>query len=266
MSLSEYGANRFLSGVMGESVTGATASTIRAKLHTGDTPTAGNELSGNGYSDVTVALSQFTKANVSSFRELRFPELEFFATAGGAAQTARSIALWHGTNLVWHDPVVVVPNNQRVYSPALNTHIDIQRMSAVFNIENDTQDDGLEALAGAAKTAKTLNWYLHSGVPVAGNILTGGGITGTPLVTWTRSTVGNFRRLTGGETVFPSTGTLSGATDTEPTHLALWEGNPAASGTLRLWKTIVPVGTTAENTRIIFPDGELQFEISLAAA
>lgn len=267
MSMSIEGADRFLDGLVGLAVTAATANTIKAKLHSETTPTTANELSGHGYKDVTVKTTDFTLGTVGSRRELRFPELEFFDPAGTSAQVGRSFGFWHGTTLIWENDVNVVPNNQRVYAPAGGVHINVSLSASTVVFQNAAIDRAFSALSGAAVSAISPKWYLHSGVPNSGNLLSGGGIGGVPAASWTDSTFNNvLRRTSQGEITFPASGSLTADTNAEPTHLALWEGDPASTGTLQLYNRITPSGMTDDGRRIIFPSGVVQISINIQGA
>lgn len=264
--ISVYAADRWLNALVGNAVTAATASTVKAKLHTADPPLAANELSGNGYSDATVDISKFTQADVSTSRELRFPEVQFFASATAQAQTARSVALWHGTNLVWSRGVNVVPNESRVYAPAGQLKLSILKQSADFLYSTPVMTSALTALAGGSSASRSnLAWHLHSAVPNSGNALTGGGVTNSPARNWTFTTIGTERIISHQSITFPSSGTFTGATNALPKYLGLWSGNPS-SGTLLMWRTISPSGTIENGTRLVFPAGDIQIKINMASA
>lgn len=265
MGFSVPGSDRFLQAATGQAVAAVTAANIKTKLHTANPPTAGNELSGNGYSDVVIAASGFTRADSGVNRRMRFPAQEWFADAGSQAQTAEALGFWLDTVLAWSAAVNIVPENARVFANAGDVFIGVEKTDSSFIMTDDMMDRGFRALAGEAVTAVDLFLELHSGAPPSNaNRLTGGGINGIPVGAWALTTVAGFRRIAQGALTF--TAALTADTTAEPTHIGLWRGRPEASGVLQAYREVSPTAMTQDGASITVPANTFYFEVGLEGA
>ena len=193
MGFSAAGAELGLTAATGGAAAGSSA--VTCKLHTAATPSASNELSGEGYSDADLTPADLTISTVSGHRRLSFPAMEWFSDATGAAQTAQSLALWHGSTLIWHREMTITPDNQEVsaVANAIYLEVDLDETSWVWTA--DGLDRFLQAIRGSGVSSITAIWELHSATPPASaNRLTGGGIDGIDDAAWSFTTVSGFRR------------------------------------------------------------------------
>ena len=229
MGFSASGAERGLTAATGGSV--SAASDVTCRLHAGATPTTGNEHSGNGYTRATLSSGDFSLATESGYRRLRFPAMEWYADATNAAPDAQSVALWHGTDLIWHRERTVQPNNQRVYANVNDIYLEVDLSDTDWVWTTDGLDRFLNAISGAAVGALTVYWELHSGTPpTSANRLTGGGIDGIEDVAWDFATASGFRRRRQGALEW-SAGMTADA-NAAIAAIGLWSGRPESSGTL----------------------------------
>ncbi len=270
MGLAVAGADRVLDAIAGQAV--ATGGTVRARLHTADPPTAGNELAGNGYAAVELAANTFALATDAGHRELRFPAMEFFAEAGQAAQTARSIGLWHGATLAWSAAINVVPRNNRVFSDAGDVVAALQLAGDGMTFTAAALDRALRALRGEALAARpNIRWALHSaalptgGDGVATNELTGGGIDSVPDVAWGKLTSGVWRRIR--QTAVVDFGTMTGNANAAPESIALWDGPPENAGSVLLaYRAQVGVSLPITGDEVTVAANELYMGVNLPGA
>ena len=263
MSLEVAGADRFLNGVVGAVVAAGTS--LTAKLHTADPPTADNELSGGGYSDVELTTGGFARATVGGYRALQFPLMEFFSDATSLAQTSGSIGFWHAAVLIWSRSAVIVPRNDRVFTPDKGVQIRIQMDGAGLVLTNAGLDRGLRTLAGEAAAARpNMFWELHSGAtPSAANRLTGGGIDGIPDVAWGLVTSGDWRRIR--QTALLDFGVQTADANAAPQSLGLWDGRPEANpaGTLIAYRELTGIDQPRDGDAVTIDANELYFGLNM---
>ena len=266
MGFTNNGADRFLNALVGQAVAVVPAANIKGKLHTAATPLAGNELSGGGYSDATLAVGNFSTDTDSGGRRLNFPAMQFFADAAADAQDAASFGLWHATTLIWSAEVAVAPNNAAVAAAAGAVNLSVTIANSTITFTNDALDRALGAISGKASAAHNSYWALHNtaGVPTASNQITGGGLEAIQDAAWSKSTVSGYRRFSQAALTF--TAALTADTDNEPNRIALWRGDPDASGVLQAYWTIMPSGTTEDGASIQIPANQLYIELNLAGA
>ena len=274
MGLTTAGADRMLKAVTGQAVDEASEVTVR--LHTGIVPGAGNELTGGGYGRRVVRSpgTDFRRDGAARHRRLLFPEMQWFSTAGSTAETAQSVGLWHGSTLMWSLMMTIVPRTGEVKAAAGEIFTTIAQRSPSMLITRRAADLALRALAGeeiAAPAAMHLVLHDSSGPrPSSASRITGGGIAAfvIPATTppfWTASgdagddAWNGYRRFSAGAVVWPG---LTAATNTEPSRLALWAGDPAASGVLHAWRPITPTGSTGAGVAVRMSAGDFYLELS----
>ena len=279
MGLTIAGADKMLNAITGQGVTAAGVVTVR--LHTGDDqPASGNELSGGGY-DRRVIRSppgtlrnprpdEFTRGTLTGYRRLLFPEMVWFSSAEADAQTANSVGLWHDDTLMWWLAVTVVPQYAEVKAGAGAVYAAIEMDDPTMKITEPAADKALRALAGEAVPSESMLWELHWGgaggaeTPAAGNRITGGGITSQPAAWASPSTVAGHRRFSSNRVTWSSG--LTADTNQEPSRIALWAGDPAASGVLHAWRVVRPSNPTEVHSTISIALGALYLELLLAGA
>lgn len=237
MALSPAGADRFLNALLGANTVAAVASpTVR--LHTTAEPAIANELSGNGYSRATVAPGNFSVSTVSGYVRIAFPAMSFFTDATSQAQTAESLALWHGTDLIWHRDTEIIPRHAAVAAAANAVYMEFQLDGNGMELVDAAVRTAAQTLVGAAFTNPAMFWELHTGSPpTSANRVTDGGLDGIAENAWGFSTPGNgFRRARSAALNF---GSVNAAVDA-PAAMGLWRGRPESAGVLHAYRDISP--------------------------
>jgi len=260
MGLSIIGSDRFLNAVVGQEVAAATRR--EGKLHTAFPALRTNELAGNGYTDHDLMSSDFSVETVSSYRRLKFPDMEFFNAGEDDSQSGDAFGFWLDGDLIWDDPVSAVPM-LNVPLVSVESFIGVLLSHSSIVLTEEGMDRGLKALAGDAFAEEDMFWELHSGsgVPTAATRLTGGGVDGAPTAGWIFASVAGHRRASQGAITFVTA--LSADTDAEPTIVGLWRGRPEESGVLHAYRNITPTDMTAAGDSITFSNRRLYIEINL---
>ena len=274
MGLTASGADRILRAATGRF--NNQPSEITCRLHTSTSPSGGNELSGNGYSRVSLTRNSFTRDSSSGYRRMNFPAMEWFANAPAAAPNVRSVSLWHGGIIMWFESYSFDPSG-RVYANAGDIKVELLAASTDFVVAPTSTDGGLWALGGGSSAANSMFFELHSGIPTSANRLTGGGIDGIATSTWTHANynaVGmagttsahTWRRAYQRNLLTFSTG-LSADTNREPTYLGLWRNRPESTnpkGTLHAYWRLRNLNTTMIGSKITIPANTLYIEVNMS--
>lgn len=110
--------------------------------------------------------------------------------------------------------------------------------------------------------AGTLYVALHSAAPTATNQVAGAGYQPVTIAAadWTLSTVGSMRRIANTDAVsFPT----PGADWTQPTHVALWDRDPAQRDPVLIRSVELDVAQPNADALVVFAVGQLRFEARL---